>query len=65
MLKYMFMPVMSKVEPIGLVPMFNEIDIKDPKLKKAWNYDVTVECPGHVIYKEGSTQILDRIEYSF
>ncbi len=59
------MSIMSKVEPIGIIPIFEEIENKDPKLKKAWNYDVTIECPGHVMYNEGSAQILDRIEYSF
>ena len=67
-LKYMFMPIMSKVEPIGLIPIFEDVpevkrseDTSQAKLKKAWNYDVTVECPGHVTYMEGSAQILDRI----
>ena len=35
----------------------------DP-FKKAFNYDVTVEAPGHTLYSESANQILEKIQYS-
>ena len=36
----------------------------DP-FKKAFNYDVTVEAPGHTLYSESANQILEKIQYSY
>lgn len=67
-LKYMFMPMMSKHAPIGLIPIFEAIeDDKDGTkgLKKAFNYDCTVETPGHMTYMESGGLILAKIPHSY
>ncbi len=66
------MPVMSKYKPIGLIPIFNEIpsenyceDDSFKRLKKAHNYDCTVQAPGHTLYNDSADAILERIPHSF
>ena len=68
-LKYAFMYKMSKYEPIGLVPIFEEMpnelqDVKT-KYKRAHNYDVTEEAPGHCWYNESAGIILEKIKLSY
>ncbi|CDW87868.1 UNKNOWN [Stylonychia lemnae] len=76
-LKYMFMSVMSKFEPIGMIPIFEDVPeyqrtrnmtphaAKMSTLKKAHNYDCTVECPGHMTYSVGANLVLEKIPNSF
>ncbi len=76
MLKYMFHGIMSKIVPIGLIEIFNEIEEVERKefdnieeykltlLKKAINIDCTVECPGHALYSDNAFQIHSRTPYS-
>ena len=68
-LKYAFVGQMSKFNPVGLVPIFEEIpsQIQDvsSKFKKAHNYDVTVEAPGHTWYSENANLILEKIKLSY
>ena len=65
------MPIMSNYEPIGLVPIFEDIpeerenENTKVKYKKAFNYDCTVEAPGHTLYSENCDKILEKIPYSF
>jgi hypothetical protein len=68
-LKYGFMNMMSKYEPIGLVPIFEDMptelqDIKS-QCKRAFNYDCTEEAPGHSEYNEAAKNILEKIKYSY
>jgi len=68
-LKYGFMNMISKYEPVGLVPIFEEMptDIQDVKspCKRAYNYDVTEEAPGHSEYHEAASVILERVYESY
>eukprot|EP00347_Sterkiella_histriomuscorum_P010579 403375736 len=76
-LKYTFVGVMSDIEPIGLIPIFEDVpevlktnnlsqeQIKLTSLKKAYNYDCTIECPGHMTYSIGANLILEKIKNSF
>jgi len=55
-----------KAQPIGIMPIFEDLknDIQgvfDP-LKRAFNYDVSVEAPGHTWYSEGANLILEKIK---
>ena len=55
-----------KAQPIGLIPIFEELkkdmqSVLDP-YKKAYNYDVTAEAPGHTLYSEGANLILEKIQ---
>jgi hypothetical protein len=56
------MPVMNPNNPpIGLIQIFKEIpedNDGEQKLKSAYNYDCTTECPGHMTYMEGCNLIL-------
>lgn len=58
-----------KAEPIGIIPIFEELNkdmqsVFDP-FKKAFNYDVTIEAPGHTWYSESANQILEKIQNSY
>lgn len=67
-LKYMFMPFMTKQSPIGLQPIFESIEHDDDGekgLKKAFNYDCTIEAPGHMTYMESGGVILEKIPHSY
>ena len=64
-LKYMFSFITSHT-PIGLSPIFEEEQFKDSeKVKKAYNYDCTLEAPGHMTYMEALDKVLAKIPYSY
>ena len=68
---------MSKFEPIGLIPIFEDVpeykrfknmtphQAKMTTLKKSHNYDCTVECPGHMTYSVNANLVLEKIPNAF
>ena len=68
-LKYGFMSMMSKFEPIGMVPIFEDMptELQDIKslCKRAYNYDVSEEAQGHSEYSENANVILEKIKHSY
>lgn len=64
----MFMPFLTKQMPIGLQPIFENVEQdNDGKkgLKKATNFDCTIEIPGHMYYMESGGIILAKIPHSY
>ena len=49
---------MSKYDPIGVIPIFEEIpqdfETQLSSMKRAYNWDVTIEAPGHTLYSEAA-----------
>lgn len=61
-----FMWLISEFKPIGIIPIFEEmpkeiVDIASP-FKRACNYDVSEESPGHTLYNENANLILEKIK---
>lgn len=64
-----FMWLISDYKPIGIIPIFEEMpsEIADisSKYKRAHNYDVSEESPGHTLYNEAANLILEKIRQSY
>ena len=64
--KYLMPMIYKGTKAIGIYPIFEDIKDEDlDKCKKAINYDVTVEAPGHTTYGCNCGQFMYKIKDSF